>query len=420
MKNRTKLSIATGTGRLLRAGLLLALCAALMLCMGQAALAQTYTMEGVTLTLPDGFEQEDGNFNFCRYSMGEYPEEHALSLGIGHFGGGEEDLGLTMDWIWEQLENGGEYVQNLVNGQPTLYVQAVNEQAQVSYALAATMIDGIRLGGFERQTSTTEPVGDMLLDVLRSAQRYYPQLVKGVASATEEPEPSPEPDEPEEEAARPTNAPVASGSLLDVYDPEECMAWSLNETHLHYLGYPEEREAEDDFLFCQLDWDTDLDTALRTIAANTERRMELTANGSYMGMASGKNFWGLNSNECYLTLCTVVPEDGGWWLECQITPENVTFEDEEQAASWFARVWSSLNWEKHDAPRFTLETAQGAQAFEDETGLIERWISAVQAGEEGVYASIAINNLTLSLEKDVYGDMSIISSWIKLVPGDAR
>lgn len=37
-----------------------------------------------------------------------------------------------------------------------------------------------------------------------------------------------------------------------------------------------------------------------------------------------------------------------------------------------------------------------------------------------MYASIAINNLTLSLEKDVYGDMSIISSWIKLVPGDAR
>lgn len=568
MKNHAKLLSQPGARRLAVA---LALCAALLMCLGQAALAKTAALEGFTFTLPDAFEKGFSDSSAFNYWIDNDEDFHGLTVGIGHCNGEEKRLGLTLDWIYEQLEKGdGEYMQNLIHGQPTLFLQAVDEEAGVSYALVGITMNDAYIIGVERQTETTQPVGDILLEVMSSAKVYTPEIRKGVSSFTPQPtaEPTPEPtpeltlgqkvsiegftfsvpdafeqdikddngfiyssidaptaelgvgighcydieeffgvsldwiyeqldkgdgehmqnlihgqptlflqtadedrsyalaaikmngsyiiggegqadtqstgdlllevlssvespdpqvtkdvanvtEEPTAEPA-PTPLPAASnGSLLPVYHPDDCQAWSYNETCLHYLDCFGGREATDDFLFCGLDWDTDLDTALRTIAANTNRQMEDAGNGSYMGVNyDGSPFWGLNSNECFLTLISVISEENGWWVECQLTPEQIVFEDEQEAAAWFTRVWQSLDWEEHEPSTYTFELEGQGQAVGSAEELISLWQDAAAGDAESVYAFVTFNNLTLSLEKDLYGDESYISCWLALVPGE--
>lgn len=568
---KKQLSFQPGARRLAVA---LALCAALLLCLGQAAHAQTAMLEGLTFTLPDAFEKdEDASvFDCFVYRIGNGSEYHELVVGSDHCCGREKSLGLTLDWIYDQLENGGEYMQNLINGQPTLFLQAVNEEVGVSYSLVATMMNGIRVVGFEKQFGTAQPIGDILLEVISSAESYTPPIRKGVASVTPEPtaelglgqketikgltftlpdtfkpytktknndafiyrveddshhvlqalavgigfcydeqirfgvsldwiyeqldkgdseyvqnlihgqptlflqevdkergtsnalaaikrnglyiigseiqrttqpagdlllevlgsvedsnpqemqdvsstpEPTAEPTAAPTAQPSPTPRPAASNDALFSHS-DHCEDTSHHQTRLNYLGDPGERKASDDFLFCGIDWDTDLDTALRIISANTNRTMEDAGNGSYMGMSYGSPFWGLNDDACFLTLITVVPEEDGWWVECQLTPEQIEFADEGEAASWFHKLWISIEGYKHNPSTYTLEVDGEALSVMDPEELIDMWQDAVIQGCESAYAVMHFNNLTLSLEKAVYEDMSYISCWLTLEPG---
>ncbi len=373
----------------------------------EPTLGQKVTIGGFTFAVPDEFEQvlEDDDNGFA-YS--DKFDSHVLAVGIGHCYDIEDTFGVSLDWIYEQLDKGdGEHMQNLIHGQPTLFLQTADEDR--SYALAAIKMNGSYIIGGEGQADT-QSTGDLLLEVLSSVESPDPQVTKDVANVTEEPTAEP----------APTPLPAASnGSLLPVYHPDDCQAWSYNETCLHYLDCFGGREATDDFLFCGLDWDTDLDTALRTIAANTNRQMEDAGNGSYMGVNyDGSPFWGLNSNECFLTLISVISEENGWWVECQLTPEQIVFEDEQEAAAWFTRVWQSLDWEEHEPSTYTFELEGQGQAVGSAEELISLWQDAAAGDAESVYAFVTFNNLTLSLEKDLYGDESYISCWLALVPGE--
>ncbi len=207
-----------------------------------------------------------------------------------------------------------------------------------------------------------------------------------------------------------------SGRLLQSYTPEDCAAWSYHKTRLDYLGDPDDRRASDDFLFCGIDWDTDLDTALRTIAANTNRTMEDAGNGSYMGVRYGSPFWGLSEEECCLTLITVVPEDGGWWVECQLTPEQVEFADTREAVQFFQNVERALDAYRHGPAIYTLVVDDEEMELTDPDEMIGMWEDAVLAGRESARAYVDLNNVTLSMENDMYDGTYYMTCWLMLGP----
>lgn len=99
-----------------RLAVALALCAALLLCLAQTALAQTVMIKGLTFTLPDTFERysKTGNDDAFVYRVEDDSHDvvQALAVGIGHCYDEEIRFGVSLDWIYEQLDKGdGEYIQ---------------------------------------------------------------------------------------------------------------------------------------------------------------------------------------------------------------------------------------------------------------------------------------------------------------------
>ena len=418
----------------------LALCA-LLLCLGQAALAQTVRLEALTFTLPDTLAHRDfwENDGFLYRTE---DDQQKLGVGIGHCWGGERHFGLTLDWVYEQLEKGdGEYMQNLIHGQPTLFLQAVDEELQISYALAATTLNNAYVIGYERQTGTTQPIGDTLLEVLSSAENYVPPVMKGVSSITPAPTPETTPMPTAEPTATPeptveltvtpkptptptveltvTPKPTPTPTVEPTATPEPTEAPTPTPTGRQtrsYLGDPDDRRASEDFLFCGIDWDTDLDTALRAIEENTDRVMEYVENGSYMGVSYGIPFWGLNEEECFLPLITVVPEDGGWWVECQLTPMQGGFENTQDAVQFFQNVERALDAYKHGPAIYTLVVDDEEMDLTDPDEMIGMWEDAVLSGRESARAYVDLNNVTLSMENDMYDGTYYMTCWLMLGP----
>ncbi len=167
---KKRLSSQSGARRLAVA---LALCAALLLGLGQTALAQTVTIKGFTFTLPDGAElsyEYSDSFSFSAAS--EDSSLHELEVCVDSKGisiTADMDFGVSLDWIYEQLDKGdGEHMQNLIHDQPTLFLHTV-EYDEYSIALAAVKINGSYITGVENQWDT-QSTGDLLLQVLSSVE----------------------------------------------------------------------------------------------------------------------------------------------------------------------------------------------------------------------------------------------------------
>lgn len=149
-------------------------CLLVMMLLCSGAYAETGVLGAYTFTLPDGYEMvEDDEYGFgaARVKDGEQTGVHLLIVSIDDEWQCAPLLGITVDWIEEQLQNGSEYVQNGIYGNPTLYVRATDEEADAAYAMIAVELDGELYVGFEQSGSIEEQVGVLLMDMMSGAHK---------------------------------------------------------------------------------------------------------------------------------------------------------------------------------------------------------------------------------------------------------
>ena len=111
-----------------------------------------------------------------------------------------------------------------------------------------------------------------------------------------------------------------------------------------------------------------------------------------------------------------MPEQDGWWLECQLTPEQMEFADTPEAVFFFKDVELALEAYPCRDILFTLVVDGEEMEIADPDSLISLWEDAVVKGHESVRAYAGFNNLTLSLERDLYDGTSYMTCWLTLVP----
>ena len=181
--------------------------------------------------------------------------------------------------------------------------------------------------------------------------------------------------------------------------------------------------------FCDLPWDADLNTVVETIEAATG--LEAWANGD--SIQDGLLFLARDliqlpelSGDCYLVLIGLgSEEDGSWWVECQLVPDQAQFGSATQAANLFFDVnfgfMYSLDIDKPDGIQVSYpQDYAGDRAIENQETygeILDTWVKTVD--EEGVCASLAMfyGNAMLSLESmELEGNATLYSCWLMLYP----
>ena len=190
---------------------------------------------------------------------------------------------------------------------------------------------------------------------------------------------------------------------------------------------------DDDFVFsfCDLPWDSELDTIVMTVEDATGMHTYLNTSNIYDGLGcypeTMSRFPGL-SEDAYLPIININPEaDGSWWMECQVAPAAIDFESPAEAAEWFLRMWNALaatlSLPEPDAidviypsdyeGERTVRTTDAPEAY------LTAWAQTVQDGIDELNIRIRYNNMTLTLEHGVYGWQSFTTCWIILDPPEA-
>lgn len=171
-----------------------------------------------------------------------------------------------------------------------------------------------------------------------------------------------------------------------------------------------------------LPWDSDVITAVATLESATGT--QAYADGSNPGVtlhpvAEAGLFPGL-TDDCYMPLMNIYPtRSGGWWLEAQIGPEDMTFDTALEAAEWFSGVWDKLKAALElPSPSGILvsypDDFAGMRTVHDTDSpdeLLTNWAAAIDGGASGITVEISYNNLIISLGHtvDKEGAGSILS-----------
>ena len=288
---------------------LLLLAAALSLISGASAENASANVGTRSYTLPEGFSVV-GADRHQRYldAVMILPDavggesEHQINIAIGdaqqHL---LDEIGVTLEWIGEQLQSGGSNVSEAIEGRPTLYVQGRNAQRRLSVALIAVEIDGQIDVGYEALCPTDGAVGELLMEVMANAEPKKQEMTLtsgfGVSSTADvQPEESSVPEDDEEtlpadgeEAqqagialSRPRDS-VTVGQPQATAAPEQSGQSTVSRPRDSVtVGRPQateapgqsvrsyvERGADGIWRFCGIDWEMDAQSALEAIMQAT-------------------------------------------------------------------------------------------------------------------------------------------------------
>ena len=180
--------------------------------------------------------------------------------------------------------------------------------------------------------------------------------------------------------------------------------------------------------FCNLPWDADPGTVVATITSVTGLEPRMNSDNIYDGLMFGPSRLiqlPELSEDCYLVLVGLGPQqDGSWWVECQLVPAQLTFDNAMHAVDWFFDVnvglWYSLGLSGVTGVQvlypqgYTGERTIETQPTYGE--MFEAWARAVD--DDGVYASLlmAYGNAVLALESMEYDGSVVYSCWLTLYP----
>ena len=465
---------------------LLLLAAALSLISGASAENASANVGTRSYTLPEGFSVV-GADRHQRYldAVMILPDavggesEHQINIAIGdaqqHL---LDEIGVTLEWIGEQLQSGGSNVSEAIEGRPTLYVQGRNAQRRLSVALIAVEIDGQIVVGYEALCPTDGAVGELLMEVMANAEPKKQEMTLtsgfGVSSTADvHPEESSVPEDDEEtlpadgeEAqqagialSRPRDS-VTIGQPQVIAAPEQSGQSTVSRPrHSVTVGQPQataapeqsgqstvsrprdsvtvgrpqateapgqsvrsyvERGADGIWRFCGIDWAMDAQSALEAIMQATGKEMEYNQEGVYVGISMQEFLMnGTTVPECFMPLCTFSVTEDVWQVECQLAPEAIRFESAEAAIDWYDSVArNALHLANTGATESERYCLYAGESFVDDLGwdeMLEAWLKAADHGaHDAVYGWVEDGNLRFSIEMDTIEGDRYITCWLVL------
>ena len=439
---------------------LLLLAAALSLISGASAENASANVGTRSYTLPEGFSVV-GADRHQRYldAVMILPDadggesEHQINIAIGdaqqHL---LDEIGVTLEWIGEQLQSGGSNVSEAIEGRPTLYVQGRNAQRRLSVALIAVEIDGQIDVGYEALCPTDGAVGELLMEVMANAEPKKQEMTLtsgfGVSSAADvQPEEPSVPEDDEEtlpadgeEAqqagialSRPRDS-VTVGQPQATAAPEQSGQSTVSRPRDSVtVGRPQateapgqsvrsyvERGADGIWRFCGIDWEMDAQSALEAIMQATGKEMEYNQEGVYVGISMQEFLMnGTTVPECFMPLCTFSVTEDVWQVECQLAPEAIRFESAEAAIDWYDSVArNALHLANTGATESERYCLYAGESFVDDLGwdeMLEAWLKAADHGaHDAVYGWVEDGNLRFSIEMDTIEGDRYITCWLVL------
>ena len=439
---------------------LLLLAAALSLIAGASAENASANVGTRSYTLPEGFSVV-GADRHQRYldAVMILPDavggesEHQINIAIGdaqqHL---LDEIGVTLEWIGEQLQSGGSNVSEAIEGRPTLYVQGRNAQRRLSVALIAVEIDGQIVVGYEALCPTDGAVGELLMEVMANAEPKKQEMTLtsgfGVSSTADvHPEESSVPEDDEEtlpadgeEAqqagialSRPRDS-VTVGQPQATAAPEQSGQSTVSRPRDSVtVGRPQateapgqsvrsyvERGADGIWRFCGIDWAMDAQSALEAIMQATGKEMEYNQEGVYVGISMQEFLMnGTTVPECFMPLCTFSVTEDVWQVECQLAPEAIRFESAEAAIDWYDSVArNALHLANTGATESERYCLYAGESFVDDLGwdeMLEAWLKAADHGaHDAVYGWVEDGNLRFSIEMDTIEGDRYITCWLVL------
>ena len=439
---------------------LLLLAAALSLISGASAENASANVGTRSYTLPEGFSVV-GADRHQRYldAVMILPDavggesEHQINIAIGdaqqHL---LDEIGVTLEWIGEQLQSGGSNVSEAIEGRPTLYVQGRNAQRRLSVALIAVEIDGQIDVGYEALCPTDGAVGELLMEVMANAEPKKQEMTLtsgfGVSSTADvQPEESSVPEDDEEtlpadgeEAqqagialSRPRDS-VTVGQPQATAAPEQSGQSTVSRPRDSVtVGRPQateapgqsvrsyvERGADGIWRFCGIDWEMDAQSALEAIMQATGKEMEYNQEGVYVGISMQEFLMnGTTVPECFMPLCTFSVTEDVWQVECQLAPEAIRFESAEAAIDWYDSVArNALHLANTGATESERYCLYAGESFVDDLGwdeMLEAWLKAAGHGaHDAVYGWVEDGNLRFSIEMDTIEGDRYITCWLVL------
>ena len=439
---------------------LLLLAAALSLIAGASAENASANVGTRSYTLPEGFSVV-GADRHQRYldAVMILPDavggesEHQINIAIGdaqqHL---LDEIGVTLEWIGEQLQSGGSNVSEAIEGRPTLYVQGRNAQRKLSVALIAVEIDGQIVVGYEALCPTDGAVGELLMEVMANAEPKKQEMTLtsgfGVSSTADvQPEESSVPEDDEEtlpadgeEAqqagialSRPRDS-VTVGQPQATAAPEQSGQSTVSRPRDSVtVGRPQateapgqsvrsyvERGADGIWRFCGIDWAMDAQSALEAIMQATGKEMEYNQEGVYVGISMQEFLMnGTTVPECFMPLCTFSVTEDVWQVECQLAPEAIRFESAEAAIDWYDSVArNALHLANTGATESERYCLYAGESFVDDLGwdeMLEAWLKAADHGaHDAVYGWVEDGNLRFSIEMDTIEGDRYITCWLVL------
>ena len=439
---------------------LLLLAAALSLISGASAENASANVGTRSYTLPEGFSVV-GADRHQRYldAVMILPDadggesEHQINIAIGdaqqHL---LDEIGVTLEWIGEQLQSGGSNVSEAIEGRPTLYVQGRNAQRRLSVALIAVEIDGQIDVGYEALCPTDGAVGELLMEVMANAEPKKQEMTLtsgfGVSSTADvQPEESSVPEDDEEtlpadgeEAqqagialSRPRDS-VTVGQPQATAAPEQSGQSTVSRPRDSVtVGRPQateapgqsvrsyvERGADGIWRFCGIDWEMDAQSALEAIMQATGKEMEYNQEGVYVGISMQEFLMnGTTVPECFMPLCTFSVTEDVWQVECQLAPEAIRFESAEAAIDWYDSVArNALHLANTGATESERYCLYAGESFVDDLGwdeMLEAWLKAADHGaHDAVYGWVEDGNLRFSIEMDTIEGDRYITCWLVL------
>ena len=413
---------------------LLLLAAALSLIAGASAENASANVGTRSYTLPEGFSVV-GADRHQRYldAVMILPDadggesEHQINIAIGdaqqHL---LDEIGVTLEWIGEQLQSGGSNVSEAIEGRPTLYVQGRNAQRRLSVALIAVEIDGQIVVGYEALCPTDGAVGELLMEVMANAEPKKQEMTLtsgfGVSSTADvQPEESSVPEDDEE--TLPADGEEAQQAGIALSRPRDSVTVGRPQTTeapgQSVRSYVE-RGADGIWRFCGIDWAMDAQSALEAIMQATGKEMEYNQEGVYVGISMQEFLMnGTTVPECFMPLCTFSVTEDVWQVECQLAPEAIRFESAEAAIDWYDSVArNALHLANTGATESERYCLYAGESFVDDLGwdeMLEAWLKAAGHGaHDAVYGWVEDGNLRFSIEMDTIEGDRYITCWLVL------
>ena len=413
---------------------LLLLAAALSLISGASAENASANVGTRSYTLPEGFSVV-GADRHQRYldAVMILPDavggesEHQINIAIGdaqqHL---LDEIGVTFEWIGEQLQSGGSNVSEAIEGRPTLYVQGRNAQRRLSVALIAVEIDGQIVVGYEALCPTDGAVGELLMEVMANAEPKKQEMTLtsgfGVSSTADvQPEESSVPEDDEE--TLPADGEEAQQAGIALSRPRDSVTVGrpqATEAPGQSVRSYVERGADGIWRFCGIDWAMDAQSALEAIMQATGKELEYNQEGVYVGISMQEFLMnGTTVPECFMPLCTFSVTEDVWQVECQLAPEAIRFESAEAAIDWYDSVArNALHLANTGATESERYCLYAGESFVDDLGwdeMLEAWLKAAGHGaHDAVYGWVEDGNLRFSIEMDTIEGDRYITCWLVL------